>query len=335
MSLKNRQDALRFLDAIPSMVNQHAIPYMLDVTGLSQEEVEAALQSGDLNVVEFATAFLESLREYYKDALLRVTKADATPPPKPHFNEAGHDWTLIIGMGEDAPGKSLDEVFWCQACGTVKHDYRHNGGERSPNYPDFFKPGGNEVRFGTECPPCTRVEPAPTKTAPPRMDDIALSIEKVMADCLARRQSAIEHAAAAYLIQSGVPLNEIEVVEETNPEQNTINWYVRQRTDKESKAKRYIVRRIDHWPGVPVREVGSDAEATCTAVQAKDGSMLAVPGVYREKSLKQWVIDIEGRTCLIYPGQWVIYDAEHEPVGIQREETFATRYELQAAPVAN
>ena len=52
-----------------------------------------------------------------------------------------HKWRLVIGKGSDVPNDSLDEVFWCERCGTVKHDYRHGGGLRSPNYPLYYIPG--------------------------------------------------------------------------------------------------------------------------------------------------------------------------------------------------
>jgi hypothetical protein len=41
----------------------------------------------------------------------------------------------VFSSGEDAPGKSLDTCEQCNTCGAVIHDYRHNGGQRSPNYP--------------------------------------------------------------------------------------------------------------------------------------------------------------------------------------------------------
>ena len=57
------------------------------------------------------------------------------------LSPGGHSWMLVFGSGEDAPNKSLDEIFHCKRCGMVKHDYRHNGGQRSPNYPNFLMPG--------------------------------------------------------------------------------------------------------------------------------------------------------------------------------------------------
>jgi hypothetical protein len=45
------------------------------------------------------------------------------------------DRLLVFSSGEDAPGKSLDTCEQCKTCGAVIHDYRHNGGQRSPNYP--------------------------------------------------------------------------------------------------------------------------------------------------------------------------------------------------------
>jgi hypothetical protein len=51
-----------------------------------------------------------------------------------------HDWVLIFGTGADAAGQSRDEILWCTICGTVRHDYSHNGGRKSPNYPQIHRP---------------------------------------------------------------------------------------------------------------------------------------------------------------------------------------------------
>ncbi|HTQ47471.1 MAG TPA: hypothetical protein VMI75_32165 [Polyangiaceae bacterium] len=48
------------------------------------------------------------------------------------------DHLLVFSSGEDAPGKSLDTLSLCQVCGALVHDYRHNGGQRSPNYPIVY-----------------------------------------------------------------------------------------------------------------------------------------------------------------------------------------------------
>jgi hypothetical protein len=54
---------------------------------------------------------------------------------------APHDYLLVSSHGEDAPNNSLDEYKYCHRCGTLRHDYRHNGGQASPNYPLFCTPG--------------------------------------------------------------------------------------------------------------------------------------------------------------------------------------------------
>ena len=64
----------------------------------------------------------------------------------------GHDWLMVFGSGDDAPGKSLDEIFHCRRCGAVKHDYRHNGGRRSPNYPTYYRPAGPQPANVEHCP---------------------------------------------------------------------------------------------------------------------------------------------------------------------------------------
>lgn len=48
------------------------------------------------------------------------------------------DRRLVFSSGEDAPGKSLDTCEQCNTCGAVIHDYRHGGGQRSPNYPMVY-----------------------------------------------------------------------------------------------------------------------------------------------------------------------------------------------------
>jgi len=48
-----------------------------------------------------------------------------------------HEWEFWFSTGEDAPGHSKDIVETCNRCGATKHDYRHGGGQRSPNYPMF------------------------------------------------------------------------------------------------------------------------------------------------------------------------------------------------------
>ncbi len=52
-----------------------------------------------------------------------------------------HDWKLLTYRGEDAPGRSLDSYSQCSQCGALKHDYAHNGGQTSPNYPLLYKFG--------------------------------------------------------------------------------------------------------------------------------------------------------------------------------------------------
>lgn len=52
-----------------------------------------------------------------------------------------HDYLLVSSHGEDAPNKSLDEYRYCHRCGTLRQDYRHNGGQTSPNYPMFCQVG--------------------------------------------------------------------------------------------------------------------------------------------------------------------------------------------------
>ena len=52
-----------------------------------------------------------------------------------------HHWLFLGGHGQDAPGQSLDTYEQCARCGAVKHDYRHGGGQTSPNYPMLYKYG--------------------------------------------------------------------------------------------------------------------------------------------------------------------------------------------------
>src|SRR5688572_14313493 len=64
---------------------------------------------------------------------------------------AEHKWRLVLGVGEDAPNKSKDEIYWCERCGCVRHDYSHNGGQKSPNYPVFYIPGSGPQPNSQEC----------------------------------------------------------------------------------------------------------------------------------------------------------------------------------------
>lgn len=52
-----------------------------------------------------------------------------------------HHWLFIASHGADAPGCSLDIYEQCARCGAMRHDYRHNGGQTSPNYPVVYKYG--------------------------------------------------------------------------------------------------------------------------------------------------------------------------------------------------
>lgn len=69
-----------------------------------------------------------------------------------------HKWHLVIAKGNDAPGDSLDSIYWCERCGCVRHDYAHGGGMKSPNYPRYFAHNG---RSGKDEPTCysARIEP--------------------------------------------------------------------------------------------------------------------------------------------------------------------------------
>lgn len=73
-----------------------------------------------------------------------------------------HKWTLIIAKGNDAPGDSLDSIYWCERCGTVRHDYSHGGGMKSSSYPRYFAHNG---RSGKDEPTCysARIEPGLTE----------------------------------------------------------------------------------------------------------------------------------------------------------------------------
>lgn len=62
-----------------------------------------------------------------------------------------HEWRLVIATGEDAPNQSRDEIWWCCKCGTVKHEYAHNGGHTSPNYPVYFVPGQGPTPNSQQC----------------------------------------------------------------------------------------------------------------------------------------------------------------------------------------
>lgn len=64
---------------------------------------------------------------------------------------AEHAWHLIVAKGEDSPGHSLDSVSWCIRCGMVRHDYSHNGGQTSPNYPRYFIPKVGPTIHEQEC----------------------------------------------------------------------------------------------------------------------------------------------------------------------------------------
>lgn len=54
-----------------------------------------------------------------------------------------HDWKFVASHGQDAPGQSLDTYEQCSQCGALRHDYRHNGGQTSPNYPVIYKYGAS------------------------------------------------------------------------------------------------------------------------------------------------------------------------------------------------
>lgn len=71
-----------------------------------------------------------------------------------------HEWRFMSAHGEDAPGKSLDTYDQCYRCGLVRHDYSHNGGQRSPNYPIYLV---NAIHTATE-PECV----APPSEGTPR-----------------------------------------------------------------------------------------------------------------------------------------------------------------------
>lgn len=60
---------------------------------------------------------------------------------EPSLSRAQHQYRVISTHGEDAPNKSLDTYSYCGRCGTLKHDYHHNGGRTSPNYPMFCRIG--------------------------------------------------------------------------------------------------------------------------------------------------------------------------------------------------
>lgn len=62
-----------------------------------------------------------------------------------------HEWRLVIAKGNDAPNDSLDSIYWCERCGTVRHDYAHGGGMRSPNYPIYYVPGLDAQPNSEEC----------------------------------------------------------------------------------------------------------------------------------------------------------------------------------------
>lgn len=49
------------------------------------------------------------------------------------------DTREVFSYGEDAPGKSQDTLSFCNTCGALIHDYRHNGGQKSPNYPVVYE----------------------------------------------------------------------------------------------------------------------------------------------------------------------------------------------------
>lgn len=69
-----------------------------------------------------------------------------------------HKWRLVIVKGNDAPNESLDSVYWCDQCGTVKHDYAHGGGMKSPNYPVYYVPGLDAQPEDQCCEPSRIVE---------------------------------------------------------------------------------------------------------------------------------------------------------------------------------
>lgn len=60
------------------------------------------------------------------------------------------DHEFMSAHGQDAPGMSCDTYDQCVRCGLVRHDYRHGGGQRSPNYPIYLVRG---VHHATP-PPC-------------------------------------------------------------------------------------------------------------------------------------------------------------------------------------
>lgn len=84
-----------------------------------------------------------------------------------------HAFSQIVGFGEDAPEKSLDLISFCFKCGTMKHSYRHNGGQRSDNYPRYYSknyPGTQHVP-----PPCIDEDKGATTGTDRQEDDLGFS----------------------------------------------------------------------------------------------------------------------------------------------------------------
>lgn len=70
----------------------------------------------------------------------------------------GHDYQLVSAHGQDAPNNSLNEYRYCARCGTLRNDYRHNGGQTSSNFPMFCILGSKGWEADEpECRPCGEV----------------------------------------------------------------------------------------------------------------------------------------------------------------------------------
>lgn len=117
----------------------------------------------------FAPALVEywaNIRESVRGPSAKVEEARACAASMRRWREKesvatapAHGWRFMSAHGEDAPGRSRDTYEQCFRCGLVRHDYSHNGGQRSPNYPIYLVAG---VHHAAE-PPCV---PSPTSSDP-------------------------------------------------------------------------------------------------------------------------------------------------------------------------
>ena len=104
-----------------------------------------------------------------------------------------HEWKFIASCGEDAPGKSKDIFEQCTRCGAMRHDYRHNGGQTSPCFPDVHQFG---EWIGRD-PPCTAAVHVTVEVAGlPEVQARLSGLAKAVTNLHIMRQRVDEHGIA-------------------------------------------------------------------------------------------------------------------------------------------